>query len=73
MRCQDAVITRVDRMPAPVQLLDQIFTDLPKFILKNRPLFEMIFTLLQTHPCYLQNIITKTEIWENPNKASLVI
>ena len=73
MRCQDAVITRANSMPVPVHLVDRDFPNLPKFVLKNRTLHEMIFTLLQTHPCYLQNIITKTPIWESPAIAETVI
>ena len=66
MRSQDAVITRVLSMPTVVNLFKEVESALPKLIVRNRQLFEVIFTLLQIHPCYLQNMICKTALFEEP-------
>ena len=50
-------------MPTEVNLFNEVESTLPKLIMRNRQLFEAIFTLLQIHPCYLQNMICKTAIF----------
>lgn len=60
MICQDVVIKRVVQMPVKVQMVTELSSTIPKFIIKNIPMFEAIWTLLQVHPCYLVNIICRT-------------
>jgi hypothetical protein len=42
---------------------------LPKTILLNKQIYEAIFNLLQNHPCYLANWITKTTINRQPKEV----
>lgn len=69
MRSQDALITRILNMPTPVDLLKDIKNTMPKFIIRNRQLFEVVFTLIQIHPCYLQNLICHTPMFDEPREV----
>ena len=46
---------------------------MPKFIIRNKQLFEVIFTFLQTHPCYLQNLICNTSIFEESGEIRMIL
>ena len=63
-RAQDALITRVFNFPTPIDTLEKIENNIPKFIVRNRQIYEMIFTQLQVHPCYLINWIMQCHIEE---------
>ncbi len=49
--------------PVPVEKVENVRSVLPLFILENRAAYELIFSYLQTHPCYIINMITKTHIF----------
>lgn len=40
MICQDVVIKRVVQMPVKVQMVTELSSTIPKFIIKNIPMFE---------------------------------
>mmetsp|Transcript_22744 Transcript_22744/g.35022 ORF Transcript_22744/g.35022 Transcript_22744/m.35022 type:complete len:233 (-) Transcript_22744:2421-3119(-) len=54
MNAQDSIVVRIQTFPIPnVEKLDDINLNLPKALLLNKQIYEVMFTLLQTHPCYL--------------------
>lgn len=54
MRAQDSISARIQTFPvANVEKLEDIEVMVPKLIGLNKQLYEILFTLLQTHPCYL--------------------
>jgi len=56
MGAQDAIQSRIIRFPVPsVDKLEDIEVQIPKIIILNKQIYEVMFTLLQTHPCYLIN------------------
>ena len=68
-RAEEAVRARVLSFPRTsvngvggVELLREIKSQIPKVIIRNKLIFEGIFTLLQSHPCYLIKWITKTNL-----------
>ena len=56
-----------------IDLLKDIKAELPKSIIRNKQVFEAIFTQLQLHPCYLINWITKSSLNRQPKEAIHVI
>ena len=66
---QNSLISRILTFPQStkngvggIDLLKDLKTHLPKAIIRNKHIFEGIFTLLQAHPCYLINWIQKTTL-----------
>ena len=51
----------------------QIESSIPKSIIRNKQVFEMIYTYLQAHPCYLINWIVKTRFFEEPTELKLLL
>lgn len=46
---------------------------LPKVIIRNKQIFEAIFTHLQLHPCYMINLLTKTGLNRSPKDVIRVV
>jgi len=46
---------------------------LPKVIIRNKQIFEAIFTHLQLHPCYMINLLTKTGLNRSPKDVIRLI
>ena len=72
-RAQDGFIIRVFNFPTKVALQNQIDSSIPKSIIRNRQVFEMIYTYLQAHPCYLINWITRTRFFDEPTELQLLL
>jgi len=54
MNAQDSIVVRIQTFPIPnIDKLEDISVNLPKLLLLNKQIYEVLFTLLQTHPCYL--------------------
>jgi hypothetical protein len=71
---QKALISRVLTFPQSrindklggIELLKDVQAELPKAIIRNKQIFEAIFSLLIEHPCYIINWITKSSINRQP-------
>ena len=72
-RAQDGLITRVASFPTLISTHSEITSTIPKSIIRNRQLFETIFTYLQIHPCYLINWIKDSKFFEEPDDLELLI
>lgn len=70
---QNALIARINTFPARIDFLIDIKAELPKAIIRNKQIYEAIFTLLQTHPCYLINWITKTTVNRQPKEVIVIL
>jgi hypothetical protein len=58
MKAQDSISSRIQTFPIPnVEKLDDIDMQIPKILILNKQIYEVLFSLLQTHPCYLINWI----------------
>lgn len=58
MKAQDRINSRIQTFPIPnVDKLDDLDLEIPKLISFNKQMYEIMFALLQTHPCYLINWI----------------
>ena len=58
MKAQDCITARIHTFPIPnIDKLDDIEVQIPKIIILNKQIYEILFTYLQTHPCYLINWI----------------
>lgn len=73
---QNALISRVLTIPTSstgeiggMELLKDVKAELPKSIIRNKQLYEALFTMLQVHPCYLINWITKTTVNRQPKEV----
>lgn len=56
MKAQDGISARIQTFPvANIEKLDDIEISIPKLICFNKQMYEILFALLQTHPCYLIN------------------
>lgn len=56
MKAQDSISGRIQTFPIPnIDKLDDIEVTIPALIILNKQIYECLFTLLQTHPCYLIN------------------
>ena len=78
MKAQDAITARIDSFPRPtLDKLEDLNNNLPENILLNKQIYEVLFTYLQTHPCYLINWIVgslenKVDLFDNHPLAFLV-
>lgn len=70
---QNAVISRIYTFPSKIEMLTEVKAELPKAIARNKQFHEAIFTLLQTHPCYLINWFTKSTINRQPREVIYVL
>ena len=58
MTAQDSISSRIQTFPIPdVEKLEDIDMQIPKILILNKQIYEVLFSLLQTHPCYLINWI----------------
>jgi hypothetical protein len=59
MDTYDSVNTRIHTFPiGGICKLEDLDTQIPGLVEKNKQVYELIITLLQQHPCYLINWIT---------------
>lgn len=65
-KVQDALIKRILNFPTKIDLLNDVVDVIPAFIARNKQIYEIIFTFLQVHPCYLFNLVTKTFVARTP-------
>lgn len=80
MRAQDALTARISTFPRDnLDKLDDVKSSdyLPKLILYNKQIYEVLFTYLQMHPCYLINWIQgalrrDVDLFDNHPYAMLV-
>lgn len=83
MNAQDSLISRILTFPKQLDPLDRVGDeDLDDYehtskLMINRQIYEVMFTLLQTHPCYLVNWITaylqnKVNLFDNHPLAYLI-
>ena len=70
---QNGVISRIFTFPSKLDMLSHIKADLPKAIIKNKLIYEAIFTFLQIHPCYIINWITKTPVNRQPKEVISIL
>jgi len=52
--------------PLKIPVLEDITNKIPKMINQNKQLYEILFSALQNHPCYLMNIFLLRK-FSNPN------
>jgi hypothetical protein len=77
MNAQDCIAARIEGFPIPnVEKLDDLKVQIPQVIILNKQIYEIMFTLLQTHPCYLINwikfaIIKKIDLFDDHPLAFL--
>jgi len=58
MKAQDSISSRIQTFPIPnIDKLDDIMVQVPKVIILNKQIYEILFSILQVHPCYLVNWI----------------
>jgi len=79
-KAQNSLISRILTFPRStkngiggIDLLTDLKTHLPKAIIRNKHIFEGIFTLLQAHPCYIINWIQKTTLHRQPKEVLRVL
>lgn len=54
---QTAIISSFYNFPVKIVYNDEVLSIVPKAILKNKDIYEEIFSLLHLHPCYIMKII----------------
>lgn len=77
LHAQDSITSRIEAFPIPnVDKLEDLKVQIPQVVILNKQIYEIMFTILQTHPCYLINwikhaITKKIDLFDDHPQAFL--